>query len=135
MNASGRPTEEQMTQAKAEYENALNEELDLRTIVPGIRIVAPNDPKRDEKERAAAKRFLGWQNEDFGDDLEDVTVNDLGFEEKSNGNVQNSQDGNGLSNISKVVLFGVASVLIVLLWTLTFDPMGADQMFTTDPNF
>mmetsp|Transcript_8606 Transcript_8606/g.19342 ORF Transcript_8606/g.19342 Transcript_8606/m.19342 type:complete len:283 (+) Transcript_8606:104-952(+) len=132
MNASDRPTEEQVTLAKAEYENALKEELDLRTIVPGVRIVAPNDPTSDKKERAAAKRFLGWESDDFGDDPgDDIDINSLGFEETSNRNVQNNEKGAGLSNIAKLILFGVASMLIVLLWTLSFDPMVADQIFTT----
>lgn len=132
LNASDRPTEGQVTRAKAEYENALKEELGLRTIVPGIRIVAPNDPTRDEKERADAKRFLGWGNDEFGDDPQDVIDNNrLGLEEKMIGTVRNNEPGAGLSNISKLILFGVASVLLVLLWTLSFDPMVAGQIFTT----
>mmetsp|Transcript_27260 Transcript_27260/g.41017 ORF Transcript_27260/g.41017 Transcript_27260/m.41017 type:complete len:326 (-) Transcript_27260:18-995(-) len=42
------------------YEIALKEELDLRTIVPGVRIVAPNDASRREQDIAAAKQFLDW---------------------------------------------------------------------------
>ncbi len=42
------------------YETALKEELNLRTIIPGVRIVAPNDASRREEDIAAAKQFLGW---------------------------------------------------------------------------
>lgn len=52
------------------YENALKEELNLRTILPGIRIVAPNDAARREEDIAAAKQFLDW---DILLDEEDVT--------------------------------------------------------------
>mmetsp|Transcript_31145 Transcript_31145/g.67363 ORF Transcript_31145/g.67363 Transcript_31145/m.67363 type:complete len:274 (-) Transcript_31145:49-870(-) len=133
--ASDQPTEDQVTRAKKKYENALREEMDLRTIVPGVRIVAPNDPKRDEEERAAAKRFLGWGSDEFGDDGEgegggDIINNNLG-EENINGDIQREGSSGGLSNSANFLLFGVASMLIVLLWTLSFDPMVADQVFTT----
>jgi len=126
LNASDRPTEEQVMQAKKEYENALKAELDLRTIVPGVRIVAPNDPKRDEEERAAAKRFLGWGNDEFGDDPADESsqLDNAGCSKQGGSNA-------GLSTSAKAVLAGVASVLIILLWTLSFDPMVADQVFTS----
>lgn len=124
-----------MTRAKKKYENALREEMDLRTIVPGVRIVAPNDPKRDEEERAAAKRFLGWGSDEFGDDEEgegggDIINNNLG-QENINGDIQKEGSTSGLSNSANFLLFGVASMLIVLFWTLSFDPMVADQVFTT----
>lgn len=135
VDASDRPDEEQVAQAKFEYENALKEELGLRTIVPGVRIVAPNDPKRDEEERAAAKRFLGWGSEEFGDDDTENDVdkdnNILGLDGNQKRNQKGESGNAGLSEISKLVLFGVASMLIVLLWTLSFDPMVADQVFTT----
>lgn len=43
--------ETRVIEAKKEYEYALREELGLRTILPYVRIVAPNDPKRDEEQR------------------------------------------------------------------------------------
>jgi len=128
--------EKQVARAKFEYENALKEELGLRTIVPGVRIVAPNDPKRDEEERANAKRFLGWGREEFGDDdtERDIDINNnnsLDLDGNQKMNLKDESGNDGLSEISKVILFGVASMLIVLLWTLSFDPMVADQVFTT----
>lgn len=128
---------EAVSRAKAEYENALREELGLRTILPGVRIVAPNDPNRDEEERANAKRFLGWGKEEFGDDDEGEEGNVIGSTGGSRGSVvERGGDGDarkdersddvGLSAGAKFILFGVASMLIVLLWTLSFDPMATD---------
>jgi hypothetical protein len=119
---SDRPSEDDVTKAKDRYESALREELNLRTVIPGVRIVAPNDPKRDEEQRAAAKRFLGWNSSDFGD--EDET-------EQSNGLQQDAGEQKELSGAAKAVLFGVASILIVLLWTLSFDPMSPNGSITT----
>jgi len=131
--------EDQVNKAKLEYENALRNELDLRTIIPGVRIVAPNDPKRDAEERANAKRFLGWTDDEFGitdddDDNNVITPSLQLLEKNANGNSFQQQDENngpGLSNSSKLILGGVASTLILLLIGLTFlDPMLADQVFT-----
>ena len=117
-----RPDEMSVAAAKEEYENALRVELDLRTVIPGVRIVAPNDPKRDEEQRAAAKRFLGWDGNEFGDDIE---VKDNGELE------QGGSEQNKLSGGAQVVLFGVASILILLLWTLSFDPMSPSGSIAT----
>ena len=126
-----------VVRARVEYESALREELGLRTVLPGVRIVAPNDPNRDEEERANAKRFLGWGKEEFGDDDEGEEGNVIGSTGGSRGSVvERGGDGDarkdersddvGLSAGAKFILFGVASMLIVLLWTLSFDPMATD---------
>ena len=109
-----RPDETKVAAAKREYEHALRDELNLRTIIPGVRIVAPNDPKRDEEQRAAAKRFLGWDSNEFGenDDVQD------------SGELLSGSEETSLSGGAQIVLFGVASTLLVLLWTLSFDPMS-----------
>ena len=117
-----RPTEEDVALAKAAYENALTDELNLRTIIPGVRIVAPNDPKRDEEERAAAKRFLGWTDEDLGIDEYDNEQSD----QATSTNSQQKGD-EGLSNSANFLLALVGSTLIALLWTLSLDPMTASQ--------
>ncbi|KAL7552754.1 hypothetical protein ACHAWF_015992 [Thalassiosira exigua] len=117
-DAPDRPTEGEVARAKREYEVALREEMRLRTVAPGVRIAAPNDPRRDEEERAAARRFLGWGSEEFGDNV-------------GEGSDPTSENSAGLSAGTRLLLFGVASMLIVLLWALTFDPMVADQVFTT----
>jgi hypothetical protein len=128
-----------ITRAKNEYESALRQELRLRTILPGVRIAAPNDAARSEEDRAAAKRFLGWKNEDFGYDVDAPTIDEkAGSSRVGNNNIISSVEkkeeiGNGLSSGSKLILAGVASMLIVLLWTLSFDPMTAATT-TTDTN-
>ena len=123
-----------VVRARVEYESALREELGLRTVLPGVRIVAPNDPRRDEEERAAAKRFLGWEREDFGDDYDEsgniVNEDAGGSVERSDKTARLEEIGErGLSVGAKFILFGVASMLIVLLWTLSFDPMAASTSF------
>jgi len=134
---TAKPSEEEVRVAKLAYANALKEELNLRTIIPGVRIVAPNDPKRDKEERAAAKRFLGWGSDEFGDDLseeDEVLQPSLQLLEQRRGedsNVQGNEDDGGLTNSAKLILAGVATMLIILLGTLSFDPMVADQVFTT----
>ena len=114
-----------VTAAKKEYEDALRAEMELRKIAPGIRIIAPDDPRRNEEERAAAKRFLGWGSEEFGDiDTTPITATDnksRGVDEAKRGTNDNA---NALSNSAKIILVGVASMLIVLLYTLSFDPMA-----------
>lgn len=57
-NGRSRPDEERVASAKKKYEDALREEMDLRSILPGVRIVAPNDPKRDEEQRGMCVRLF-----------------------------------------------------------------------------
>lgn len=61
------PSEEEVNAAVLAYKQALENELQLRTVIPGVRIVAPNDPKRAEKDISAAKQFLDMDLE--ADDL------------------------------------------------------------------
>lgn len=117
-----RPTEDDVSRAKAAYENALTDELNLRTIIPGVRIVAPNDPKRDEEERAAAKRFLGWTDKDLGIDEYDNEQSDRAKSIESE-----QREGDGLSASANFILALVGSTLIALLWTLSLDPMTANS--------
>ncbi|KAL7513246.1 hypothetical protein ACHAXN_010294 [Cyclotella atomus] len=118
-NGRSRPDEERVASAKKKYEDALREEMDLRSILPGVRIVAPNDPKRDEEQRAAAKRFLGWDATDFDDN-----------DDQDRELIQSTDDSTALSGGAQVVLFGVAAVLIALLYTLSFDPMSPSGSIT-----
>jgi len=121
-----RPTEADVVRAKAAYESALKNELSLRTIIPGVRIVAPNDPKREEDERAAAKRFLGWDDEDFGD----IDENDRNLSVRTQSIDPQQKEAEGLSAGANVLLLLVATMLIALLWTLSLDPMTADKVLT-----
>jgi len=151
---SSSPSTDQVKVALEAYEEALKEEMDLRTILPGVRIVAPNDPERREEDIAAAKQFLGWdltQDEDVEE--EDTSrVNGIAnekesreelnkrlllqsrrrFDDDSNKPVTTSdgKEEEGLSNGAKAILLTVALSQILLLVVLSFDPMTANNVFT-----
>ena len=124
-----RPTGEDVARAKADYERALTNELNLRTIIPGVRIVAPNDPKRDKEERAAAKRFLGWNDEIFKTQGIYEDDNDISIQTKNSIDSQQNEVER-LSTGANILLLLVASTLIILLWTLSLDPRIANQALT-----
>ena len=108
-----------------EYEAALREELGLRQIVPGIRIVAPGDPKSAEADLAAARQFLGLDINDAG---EVVPIAEGTAVQRSTGNENEEEGEKGMSTASKAVLLAVAVLQLGLLYLLSFDPMAA----TTD---
>lgn len=105
-----------------EYEAALREELGLRQIVPGIRIVAPGDPKSAEADLAAARQFLGLDINDAGDvvPIKEGAVVPRGIEGEGGGGKEE-----GMSTASKAVLLAVAVLQLGLLYLLSFDPMAA----------
>merc|ERR1712008_289548 len=106
-------------------EMALNDELSLRTIIPGVRIVAPNDPKKQEQDVAAAKQFLGV---DLNEDNQDITITQSNTIEQSDerrknllmqprrrfdgkadsSNLDKDKSEEGISNGAKAVLLLVA---------------------------
>ena len=55
---SNEVSSEQVALAVAEYETALTQEEDLRTLLPGVRIRAPNNPVVSERDQQAARQFL-----------------------------------------------------------------------------
>lgn len=70
--------EQRVKNALNEYEVSLKEELNLRTIIPGVRIVAPNDAARREEDISAAKQFLGLDillDDDKGEDNKEDSKN------------------------------------------------------------
>ena len=110
-----------------EYEAALREELSLRQIVPGVRIVAPGDPRSaDSADLAAARQFLGLDINDAGEvvPIEKGTV----VPRNTEGDVGEEGKEEGMSTGSKAVLLAVAVLQLGLLYLLSFDPMAA----TTD---
>jgi len=140
-----KPTEDEVLAAVSDYKIALTEELKLRTILPGIRIVAPNDPKRREEDVAAAKQFLGFDLRDG----EDSDLDNLGevkqpereknrlllqsrrrFDGKADESNLDSKDVE-MSNGAKAVLLFVAFTQILLLIGLSFDPMNANNSFSS----
>lgn len=120
-----RPSKNDVARALAEYEKALREELDLRTVIPGVRIVAPNDPKGQEDDLRAVRQFLDMDISEGGEIV--PIASDITEEEPSS--VVKSQE-TGMSSGSKAVLAAVALVQVLLLVLLSFDPMTADNFFT-----
>ena len=121
-------SEARVRAALDEYEAALREELSLRQIVPGVRIVAPGDPRSAEADVAAARQFLGLDINDAG---EVVPVKEGAAVQRSTGNEGEEGGGGkgeGMSTGSKAVLLAVAVLQLGLLYLLSFDPMAA----TTD---
>ena len=78
--------EQRVKNALNEYEVSLKEELNLCTIIPGVRIVAPNDAARREEDISAAKQFLG---------LDILLDDDEGEDNKED---SNNSDINGVAN-------------------------------------
>ncbi len=152
-----KPSEEEVQAALDAYKNSLQEELDLRTIIPGVRIVAPNDPKRREEDIAAAKQFLGWDLADLEregtiSEEKEKAIMDSRTRAQPSSSSKTSKDElllqsrrrfdgknekndevqeGGMSNGAKAVLFSVALVQILLLIVLSFDPMTANNVFTS----
>ena len=78
--------EQRVKNALNKYEVSLKEELNLCTIIPGVRIVAPNDAARREEDISAAKQFLG---------LDILLDDDEGEDNKED---SNNSDINGVAN-------------------------------------
>lgn len=116
---SQRPSEYDVSMALADYEDALREEENLRTVIPGVaRIVAPNDPNRREEDVEAARRFLGMN-------IGDVSEGNAGE------NSEEAAPKKGFSNGSLAILAAVALSQLALLYMLSFDPMATSQVFTS----
>lgn len=145
-----KPSEEEVIAAETLYRNALTDELDLRTIIPGVRIAAPNDPQKKEEDIAAAKQFLGIdlslpedednddgrifrRTEGNGEDGMEKERKRLLLQsrrrsdEKSVGSTSSGKEeegeGEGISMGGKMILLVVALSQIFLLFMLSFDPM------------
>lgn len=100
----GANTDEVVARALQEYEEALKLEEDLRTLSPGVRVVAPNQSLGRSKENiAAARQFLG-----------------IDLEEPSS---EGDEEQKGLSSGSVAILVIVALSQLALLLMLSFDPM------------
>lgn len=142
-----KPSEDDVRAAVSEYEMALNEELRLRTIIPGVRIVAPNDPKTKEEDVAAAKQFLGFdlKDDDRGPYQSNVVLQPdeerkrllmqsrRRFDGKAGGsNLDENESEEGISNSAKAVLLLVALSQILLLIILSFDPMNGSDTFNSN---
>ena len=57
-----------LSAALREYETALKLEIKLRNIIPGVRLIAPNnDSTKNQEDIAAAALFLGWNSTTWQD--------------------------------------------------------------------
>ncbi len=140
--------EERVTNAINAYEDALKDELNLRTIIPGVRIVAPNDAARREEDIVAAKQFLNWDIDQLVENNNDRQYMEDDDESKKtkllmqsrrrfDGKDENistdmspsSSENVTMSNGAKVVLMTVALSQIALLFLLSIDPMTAGNIF------
>jgi hypothetical protein len=106
-STDNRPSPELIQQALKGFEQAIENEESLRTIIPGIRIVAP-DPSSEDEIRAA-QQFLGL---------------DLRKTESA----VNEPGGLSAGAIGVLVLVGISQV--ALLYMLSFDPMKAQDVFS-----
>mmetsp|Transcript_16473 Transcript_16473/g.18982 ORF Transcript_16473/g.18982 Transcript_16473/m.18982 type:complete len:224 (-) Transcript_16473:63-734(-) len=101
----GSTTSTEVKEAAMAYEGWIVKEEKLRTLIPGVRIVAPNGPaSASEEEVAAAKQLLGL-------DLKE------GVKEKVT--EENSTMSSGA--VAVLALIGISQ--IILLIVLSFDPM------------
>jgi len=123
--SDNRPGAEAVANALSKYENALREELELRKVIPGVRISAPNDPRRDETELSAARQFLGMSISEEGE------VIPMSEEMPQQRSIQTKDETNeeGMSNGAKAVLAAIALSQVILLIVLSFDPLNANNAF------
>ena len=101
-----RPTDEIVQSALKEYEQALIDEDRARTVLPGVRIVAP-DNSASKENVAAAKQFLGTSltSQQDKENSQNIPPSDRSF-------------GN-------FVLGSITICLIALLVVLSFDPLSS----------
>lgn len=134
-----KPTEQDVKAATEAYEYALDQELSLRTIIPGVRIVAPNDPKQKEEEISAARQFLGRELDTNEYSVKENTNQSSSYDSKKSLLLKSRRRFDEKNDIikdpsmsvgSKVVLLGVSLVLIGLLFILSFDPVTGENFFT-----
>ena len=123
--------------AKEEYANALKNEEDLRTIIPGVRIAAPNRPDASDENIAAAKQFLNIDlRYDDDKDIKNMNENSsksmLSIFSNQKKDVSNEPSvTRGFSSGAIAVMLLVATSQIALLYMLSFDPMKANDVFTS----
>ena len=112
-SAETRPDADTVKRALQEYQDALQSEDELRTLIPGVRVVAPNQPAgANQEDVAAARQFLGI-------DLDSAP--------------KEQEEKKGLSTGSVAILAVVALSQIALLYMLSFDPMDAYSSFGGPP--
>ena len=116
-----RPSPEQLENAMALYKDAIDEEERLRTVGPGIRIVAPGVINNSPENVSAAKQFLGV-------DLQSTDNNDDDKEDDDDARKKGAA-GSGLPPMAVGVLVLVGLSQLALLYFLSFDPMATPTGF------
>mmetsp|Transcript_29115 Transcript_29115/g.45247 ORF Transcript_29115/g.45247 Transcript_29115/m.45247 type:complete len:232 (-) Transcript_29115:3-698(-) len=98
---------------------ALREEDDLRTIIPGVRIRAPNSMQ--DKDKDLVRQLLRAPTNEEGNaiDNEDNSSSLSPLLAK-----EDQEESEGMSGAAKVVLGVIAFSQLVLLYILSFDPMA-----------
>lgn len=109
-----------VSEAIADYKIALEEEEKARTVLPGIRIRAPDRPDLNDDNLAAAKRFLDVDLAEVYDDNYKVDVT----EKKRKVAAQDNEE-NKLSTGKIFVIGFIIMVQLSLLYMLSFDPMSS----------
>eukprot|EP00814_Leptocylindrus_danicus_P021560 CAMPEP_0116016812 /NCGR_PEP_ID=MMETSP0321-20121206/7694_1 /TAXON_ID=163516 /ORGANISM="Leptocylindrus danicus var. danicus, Strain B650" /LENGTH=137 /DNA_ID=CAMNT_0003486923 /DNA_START=306 /DNA_END=719 /DNA_ORIENTATION=- len=99
--------------------DAIREEDNLRTIIPGVRIRAPNSMQ--DKDKDLVRQLLRAPTDGEGNviDNEDSSSSLTPLLTK-----ENQEESEGMSGAAKVVLGVIAFSQIVLLYILSFDPMA-----------
>lgn len=131
---------ELVSKARDRYRDALLNETKLRTIIPGVRIVAPNRPDASDENVAAAKYFLDMNllsddKEKVDEDLSKSWLLNSRANEKSSRKMEKEDSESDLfRGFSSFPIFIMASIVtsqILLLFVLSFDPMKSSDIFTS----
>ena len=104
--------------AVKELEEALKEEERLRTIIPGIRIRAPDSLQGKDKDQVRQLLKTADSANEY-DETSSILSSSKNFE----------PEPGSMSNGSKVVLGAIMISQILLLFILSFDPMQASNVF------
>lgn len=124
IGSGGAVQHDEVSAAVRNYADALDKEEQMRTIVPGVRIAAPNNPNRRKEDAAAIQQFLkkGGTSREI---LERINDTDDAIMQRNT----ESRDA-GLSMGAKSIMAVVALAQIILLILLSVTPMVANDFFT-----
>jgi len=130
--------ERSVNNAMEEYRRSLEEEYNTRTIIPGVRIAAPNRPDSNDENVAAAKLFLDMDliaqydgeesklKEPSSSFLVDNTVGQSNSRNAMmEGDESDTDFKKGFSGSAIATMALIVTTQIALLYMLSFDPMQA----------
>lgn len=96
---------EQVQLAVIAYQDALDEEEKLRTLLPGVRLRAPNNPQKSELDQRAVRQYLGANATTFVN--ENIEQGEQSFSQTAQEQVPFS------NNIAPI--FGLGALLVLIL--------------------